>query len=116
MAKNTTADKRLPNPELADIWPAVFDPYRDHPKTALVLAQNLRLLQQTLQGGKDGAQQVIAALECGIEHLFKHSEFCLAGRKLFRLAVAGNLRPDISLTKLAETVDAHVKARRTKRT
>lgn len=96
MAKNTTADKSppKPNPKLDRIWNAVFDVYKDRPATALTLAQNFRALQDVLQDGKDGAQQVIATIDCAIENLFEYSEFRNVGHSLFCQAVQGVLTPE----------------------
>lgn len=102
MAKNNTNLPPLtPNPILENLWDSALDAYRDYPQTALVMAQNFRALQDAL-ATKNGAQHVIRALDRGIERLFRYSEFYTAGRDLFELAVAGELKPEHDLFKLAD--------------
>jgi hypothetical protein len=86
---------------LDSMWENAFDPYRGFPLTALVVAQNFRALRDALES-PDGPAPVIKSLECGIETLFQFSGFHSAGRELYHLAVAGKLKPQFDIQKLAD--------------
>lgn len=69
-----TASPVQPDERLNRIWQSVFCPYREHPNTALTLAQNFQLFKDTLSDPQSAAL-VIRSLDDAIEMLFQYSTF-----------------------------------------
>lgn len=85
----TNADSTLPNVPLdCEDWQIAFEPYLNHPYSAVALAQRLCVLQRHVQGD---AEQATAELDLAIDALYEHSEFRSVGLELFRVTAQGRL-------------------------
>ena len=82
----------LESPALdAEDWDIVFGAYTEYPVLAFILAQHLAHVKALIQGGRDGRAEATAGIDRAIESLMPHTNFRDAGRKMYLLAVAGQL-------------------------
>jgi hypothetical protein len=77
----------------AEDWKIVFEGYKGHPVLALVLAQQLTAIRQSLERGRRGIPDAITGLNLAIGGLFDHTDFNKVSRKLYRQRLDGTLRP-----------------------
>jgi hypothetical protein len=75
-------------------WEIVLRVYAGHPSLALILAQHLEHLRRSLERGPQGVADVNAGLALGVENLYEHTQFEAVGRKLYALALNGDLLPE----------------------
>ena len=76
----------------AEDWKIVFEVYKGHPVLALVLAQQLTAMRQSLERGRKGIPDAITGLNLAIDGLFDHTDFNKVSRKLYRQRLDGTLR------------------------
>lgn len=77
----------------AENWKIVLKVYAGHPIPALLLAQQLTAIRQSLEQGPKGIPDAIAGLNLAIDGLFDHTDFNKVSRKLYRQRLDGTLRP-----------------------
>jgi hypothetical protein len=75
----------------AEDWNIVFEAYDEYPVLAFILAQHLAHVKELIQGGHKAKAESLAALDRAIESLMPRTNFRDAGRKVYLLAVAGEL-------------------------
>jgi hypothetical protein len=75
----------------AEDWDIVFQAYAEFPILAFILAQHLDCVKALIQRGPEEGIDAIAGLNRAIECLMPHTHFRDAGRRVFLLAVAGDL-------------------------
>jgi hypothetical protein len=80
-----------PPPLDAEDWDIVFEAYTEYPILAFILAQHLAHLKELIKGERRGRAEALAAIDRAIESLMPHTNFRDAGRKVYLLAVAGEL-------------------------
>lgn len=80
-----------PPPLDAEDWNIVFEAYGEFPILAFILAQHLAHVRELIQLGREGRAEAIAGLHRAIDSLMSHTNFRDAGRKVYLLAVAGEL-------------------------
>ena len=78
----------------AEHWKIVLKVYAGHPVSALTLAYQLIAIKQSLQRGRKGIPDAIAALDLAIDSLFPHTDFYKMGHKFYHLTIEGNLKPN----------------------
>jgi len=74
-------------------WKIVFEVYKGHSIAALVLAQQLTAIRQSLESGRKGIPDAITGLNLAIDGLFDHTDFNKVSRKLYRQRLDGILKP-----------------------
>ena len=72
----------------AEDWEIAFQPYVEHPISALALAQHLVALQEYVESD---AIKAIAAINRAVDSLYEHSEFRSVSLELFRATVQGRM-------------------------
>jgi hypothetical protein len=75
-------------------WEIVLRVYAGHPGLALILAQHLDHLRRSLERGPENVSDVITGLTLGVENLYEHTNFAALGRRLYALALTGDLLPE----------------------
>ena len=78
----------------AEQWKIVLRVYAGHPVSALTLAYQLIAIKQSLQRGRKGIPDAIAALDLAIDSLFPHTDFYKMARTFFQRTIEGNLKPE----------------------
>jgi hypothetical protein len=77
------------NPPLdVEDWRIAFNPYNQHPLSALTLAHHLAKLKEYVQ---NDAAEAKAAIDRAVDCLYEHSEFRSVSFELFRVAVEGRM-------------------------
>ena len=74
-------------------WKIAVDVYKGHATSALVLAQQLTAIRQSLERGRKGIPDAITALDLAIDGLFAHTDFQKVSRKLYRQRLEGTIKP-----------------------
>ena len=77
----------------AEHWKIVLKLYAGHPVSALTLAYQLIAIKQSLQHGRKGIPDAIAALDLAIDSLFPHTDFYRMGHKFYLRTIEGTLKP-----------------------
>ena len=90
MHNNPNTDSEGP-PLDAEDWNIVFQAYSEFPVLAFILAQHLETVKELIEQGPEGRAEAIAGIDRAIECLMRHTQFRDAGRKVYLLAVTGNL-------------------------
>ncbi len=76
----------------AEDWQIVFRVYAEYPILAFILAQHFNHVKELIEHGH--GVEAVTGLDRAIESLMPHTNYRDAGRTVYRLAVAGNLKPD----------------------
>jgi hypothetical protein len=74
-----------------EVWDSIVESFADDSAAAFILAQVLCQFQEQIRKGK--TTTVIEDLERGIEKLYPYTDDYKASLKLYRLSVAGKLKP-----------------------
>jgi len=74
-----------------EIWDSIVESFADDSAAAFILAQVLFDFKERIKKGNGSA--VVKDLERGIERLYPYTDEYKAGLKLYRLSVAGRLKP-----------------------
>ena len=86
-------NRNTENPPLdAEDWQIAFEPYVEHPLTALRLAQHLTKLQDYVQSD---VVKATAAINRAVDSLYEHSEFRSVSLELFRATVQGRMSAEL---------------------
>jgi hypothetical protein len=96
MHNNPNMDSESP-PLDAEDWNIVFQPYSKFPDLAFILAQHLYGVTKLIEQGSEGTAEAMAGIDRAIECLMPYTRFRNIGdigRKVYLLAVAGNLSPE----------------------
>jgi hypothetical protein len=72
-------------------WGIAFTPYASFPDLAFILAQHLQSANKLIDLGPQGATEAMAGIDRAIESLLPYTRFRDIGRRVYLLAVAGNL-------------------------
>lgn len=75
-------------------WKIGLKVYAGHPIPALLLAHQLTAIRQSLERGRKGIPDALAALNLAIDGLFDHSDFNKVSRKLYRQRLDGTIKPN----------------------
>ena len=75
-------------------WKIVLKVYAGHPVSALTLAYQLIAIKQSLQRGRKGIPDAIAALDLATDSLFPHTDFYKMGHKFYHVTIEGKLKPN----------------------
>lgn len=90
MPDNRTTDSESPPLDHED-WQIVFRAYAKFPDLAFILAQHLHGASKLIEQGPETALEALAGLERAVECLMPYTRFHNIGRRVYMLAVAGNL-------------------------
>jgi hypothetical protein len=70
-------------------WQAINDP-----KAADLIARELFILRDTIDGGPDGAKEASDAILANIESAYLHTDAHRAALRLYLLSLTGQLKPE----------------------
>jgi len=88
-----------------EIWDSIVESFADDSAAAFILAQVLWEFKERIKKGHGST--VVKDLERGIEKLYPYTDEYKAGLMLYRLSVAGKLKPKHDPTVIVkELVDA----------
>jgi hypothetical protein len=74
-------------------WKIVLKVYTGHPVSAPTLVHQLIAIKQSLQRGRKGIPDVIAALDLAIDSL-PHTDFYKMGHKFYLRTIEGTVKPE----------------------
>ena len=77
----------------AENWRIALERYTSDPISALLLADQLMAIKQSLQRGRKGIPDAIARLNLAIDGLYPHTDFHKARHRLYLRSLEGNLKP-----------------------
>lgn len=85
-----------------EVWDSIVESFADDSAAAFILAQVLWEFKERIRKGKGSA--VAKDLERGIEKLYPYTDEYKASLKLYRLSVAGKLKPEHDPTIIANNL------------
>jgi hypothetical protein len=87
-----------------EVWDSIVESFADDSAAAFILAQVLSEFKEQIKKGRGSA--VAKDLERGIEKLYPYTEEYRAGLTLYRLSVAGKLKPKHDPTNIINELKA----------
>lgn len=87
-----------------EVWVSIVESFADDSAAAFILAQVLWDFKERIKKGKGSA--VVKDLEQGVEKLYPYTAEYQAGLTLYRLSVAGELKPEHDPTMIVSDLKA----------
>ncbi len=79
----------------AEDWEIAFEPYTEHPGSALTLAYHFSNLREYLLSETRDIPEALAAIDRAVDKLYEYTEFHNVSHQLFRQTVEGTLKLDV---------------------
>ena len=86
-----------------EVWDSIIESFADDSAAAFILAQVLCQFKEEIKKGRESA--VVRDLDRGIEKLYPYTDEYKAGLKLYRLSVAGKLKPQHDPTLIVNNLE-----------
>jgi hypothetical protein len=90
-----------------EVWDSIVESFANDSAAAFILAQVLFDFKERIKKGKVSA--VVKDLEHGIEKLYPYTDDYKAALTLYRLSVAGNLKPNHDPTIIVKELNPRAK-------